>query len=135
MGSSLARVELCVWDKLTIRFEKSKISIIDVFVKILKNRQDRIRKEGLCPGCGVVQTHQVHKKGKVPIKSIMVYKGTCIRCAIMWPLIMVVFAAMIWNNVSQKPQTLGQIFVDYFYTFGTTLKSRMKRRIDRSATG
>ena len=94
-----------IWGKFTVQVAFAATNVNDVSVKLLQNikdRQIRNNKEGLCPCCGIVQTHEIgkdrRKKNKRnPINNIMVYNGTCLRCALIWPFALTLSSTMTWK--------------------------------------
>mmetsp|Transcript_2534 Transcript_2534/g.3612 ORF Transcript_2534/g.3612 Transcript_2534/m.3612 type:complete len:108 (+) Transcript_2534:194-517(+) len=71
------------------------------FLKIWEARQKSLKDEGFCPYCGRVRLDKVSKKllknKRTPIESILVYKGTCVICALMRPLLLGLGFSIIWK--------------------------------------
>ena len=91
-------------EKISIKFKGATNDVYDVIINKINNKK-RIHNEGYCPSCHTVQTHTVTKHAfrkatKCPITAPpMVYKGTCVRCLVMWPVVVSLIFAMLWKYI------------------------------------
>jgi len=110
---SLGRVRLLV--------QVAANNIHDVFIRLLRDlraRDEQNQGRGLCRCCGVVQTHEIvgfPRRRRVPLKNWMVYHGTCLRCASMGPVILILGFAMMWKYLfTETPMVWWKKMLEYW---------------------